>query len=467
MTVFDPYASIATLHRAYRSGEISPVEVIDTHLAREDRLEHKLMAYVTRYSDEAREMSQAAERAFGAGDGLPPLTGVPIALKDLVDMEGRIATGGSPERHDRISPSTAIIAERLLAAGAIISGKTHTVEMATGGWGTNEHMGTPWNPWDLKTHRTPGGSSSGSGVAVAAGYCPGAIGTDTGGSVRLPASWCGLVGLKVTEGMLPTEGILPLSSTLDTPGPMTRSVDDALIMFEVLRGVDPGRVNSELEANSGPHAAIRQPIDGLTLAVLPDSDRDGLDPEILEAYEKSVAALADLGASIVAKWVPPSWDGYSTLETLAIMSYEGYRFNKDIIDDENAKMDEWVKRRLVRGRSEFSDEIYQGALDKRIADQSEFRREFENIDAILTPTTLTPAIPLTEVDENGSPGRFTRAANHLALCSLSIPDGLTRSGLPTSLMITCHGGHELTALRIGKAFESTNLWGDRHPSNLD
>ena len=140
-----------------------------------------------------------------------PLHGVPIALKDLVDMQGRVTTGGSKVWKDRISPVTATLAERLIAAGMIVLGKTHTVEFAMGSFGTNTHMGTPRNPWDPAVHRTPGGSSSGSGVAVAAGLAPVAIGTDTGGSVRLPAAWCGVVGLKVTAGRISTYGVLPLS----------------------------------------------------------------------------------------------------------------------------------------------------------------------------------------------------------------------------------------------------------------
>ena len=467
MSDFDPYATITQLFRAYRDRDLSPVDVIEAHLERESRLEPKLKAYVTRYSDEAREKSRGAAQGLDAGDGMPPLAGVPIALKDLVDMEGRVTSGGSPERAKRVSPRTAAIATRLMSAGAIVPGKTHTVEMATGGWGTNEHLGAPWNPWDLETHRTPGGSSSGSGVAVSAGYCPGAIGTDTGGSVRLPAAWCGHVGLKVTEGVLPTEGILPLSSTLDTPGPMTRSVEDALLMFEILRGADPADVGKQLSARTGPFAEVQQPISGLTLAVMPDQERGEVDAEMLDAYDKAVDDLADLGANIVVMGVPKEWDGFSTRAVQLIIAYEGYRYNKDIIDDDDAKMDQWVKRRLVPGRSEYDDEMYQATLDQRAIDLAKFARDFEKIDAILTPATLTPAIPLTEVDEYGSPARFTRAANYLALCSLAIPNGFTKTGLPTSLMITCHGGRELTALRIGKAYEASHDWADRHPAGLE
>ena len=191
------------------------------------------------YAADARLAAEAADKAIRAGHAVGPLHGVPVALKDLVDLEGRVTTGGSKVWAKRVSAVTATLARRLISAGMIVLGKTHTVEFAMGGWGTNTHMGTPWNPWDATVHRTPGGSSSGSGVAVAAGLAPAAIGTDTGGSVRLPASWCGIVGLKVTVGRISTFGVLPLSTTLDTPGPMARSVEDAALLYRVLNGPDP------------------------------------------------------------------------------------------------------------------------------------------------------------------------------------------------------------------------------------
>ncbi len=467
MAVIDAYASIKFLHNAYRSGSLSPVQVVASHRSREERLEGKLKAYVTRYSEEAHQQAKEAEQQFASMHDAPPLAGILIALKDLVDIEGRITSGGSPERCNRISADTAIIAQRLMMAGAIISGKTHTVEMATGGWGTNEHLGTPWNPWDLEIPRTPGGSSSGSGVAVAAGYCPGAIGTDTGGSVRLPAAWCGLVGLKVTEGVLPVEGIMPLSSTLDTPGPMARSIDDALIMFEVLRGSDHSEVNTQLKETSGVFAAIREPVDGLVLAILPQDERNGIDPEVLAAYDIAVACLVGLGARTIDKAVPKAWDGYTTDMIQRIISYEGYRFNREILDNKNAVVDPWVKLRLISGRDKYTDDIYQTALTQRLYDHAEFQHAFKNVDAILTPSIPTAAIPLNKVDQLDGPARFTRAANYLGLCSLTVPNGLTQEGLPTGLMITCHNKQEITALRIGKAYEKANKWKDQHPGGLD
>ena len=218
---------------------LSPVDVVDAFLARVAAHNPKLHAFIEVYADDARLAAEAADKAIRAGHAVGPLHGVPIALKDLIDIEGRVTTGGTRVWRERRSAVTATLARRFFAQGMIVLGKTHTVEFAMGGWGTNQHLGTPWNPWDLGAHRTPGGSSSGTGVTVAAGMAPWGIGTDTGGSVRLPASWCGLSGLKTTIGRVSTYGILPLAPSLDTPGPMARSVEDAALLYSVMHGPDP------------------------------------------------------------------------------------------------------------------------------------------------------------------------------------------------------------------------------------
>src|SRR6266852_6017109 len=240
MTTIDPiWATVAELSRAFGARTLSPVDAVEALIGRIRRRNPALHAYIAVYEADARLAAEAADKAIRAGHRVGPLHGVPIALKDLVDLEGRVPTGGSQVWAERVSPVTATLAERLIAAGMIVLGKTHTVEFAMGSWGTNTHMGTPRNPWDLEVHRTPGGSSSGSGVAVAAGLAPAAIGTDTGGSVRIPAAWCGLVGLKTTVGRISTYGVLPLAATLDTPGPIARDVEDAALLLTVLQGADP------------------------------------------------------------------------------------------------------------------------------------------------------------------------------------------------------------------------------------
>ncbi len=240
-----PFTAGASLPPAHvLSSEIgarrlSPVDLVDALLERIRTRDPKLHAFVEVYAEDARLAAEGADKAIRSGHMIGPLHGIPIALKDLIEIEGKVTTGGSEVWRDRVSRCTATLARRLIAAGLIVIGKTHTVEFAMGGWGTNQHRGTPWNPWDPATARTPGGSSSGSGVAVAAGMAPWAIGTDTGGSVRLPASWCGLSGLKTTIGRVSTYGILPLSPTLDTPGPLARSVEDAALLYSIMQGPDP------------------------------------------------------------------------------------------------------------------------------------------------------------------------------------------------------------------------------------
>src|SRR5499426_3348818 len=293
MTQLDPvWATVAELSRAFGARTLSPVDAVGVLLERIRRRNPALHAYISVYESDARLTAEAADRAIRAGHRVGPLHGVPIALKDLVDLEGRVTTGGSKVWAERVSPVTATLAERLIAAGMIVVGKTHTVEFAMGSWGTNTHLGTPRNPWDLAVHRTPGGSSSGSGVAVSAGLAPVAIGTDTGGSVRLPAAWCGTVGLKVTAGRISTYGVLPLSSTLDTPGPLTRSVEDAALVFRVLNGPDPRDRQTLAWAPVDPVPELRRGVAGLRLGVLPDVERTGVDQEGLAAYDAAVEKLA-------------------------------------------------------------------------------------------------------------------------------------------------------------------------------
>ena len=212
------FLSVHTLVTDIAARRLSPVDLVDEYLGRIERLEPKLHAFVSVNTANARLAAEAADKAIRSGHAVGPLHGIPIAIKDLVEIEGEVAMGGTAARHDRIAPHTATLMRKLTAAGMINLGKTHTVEFAYGGWGTNQHLGTPWNPWDASTHRTPGGSSSGSGVAVAARMAPWAIGTDTGGSVRIPAAWNGMTGLKTTVGRISTFGVLPLSPTLRHPG---------------------------------------------------------------------------------------------------------------------------------------------------------------------------------------------------------------------------------------------------------
>src|SRR5215468_20671 len=311
MTTIDPvWATVAELSHAFETRTLSPVDVVDALLARIRRRDPALHAYIALYDADARLAAEAADKAMRSGHRVGPLHGVPIALKDLVDLQGRVTTGGSRVWAGRVSPVTATLAQRLIAAGMIVLGKTHTVEFAMGSWGTSTHMGTPRNPWDLAVHRTPGGSSSGSGVAVSAGMAPVAIGTDTGGSVRIPAAWCGIVGLKVTAGRISTYGVLPLSSTLDTPGPLARSVEDAALIYRALSGPDPRDPQTLAWTPVDPLPTLHRGVAGLRLAVMPDAERAGVDADVLAAYDAAVDTLAKLGGEIVRPALPNRFTDY-------------------------------------------------------------------------------------------------------------------------------------------------------------
>jgi aspartyl-tRNA(Asn)/glutamyl-tRNA(Gln) amidotransferase subunit A len=461
MTTIDPvWASVAELSRAYEARTLSPVDAVDALLAR-IRARPELHAYIAVYEADARLAAEAADKAIRARHRVGPLHGVPIALKDLVDMEGRVTTGGSKAWETRVSPVTATLAERAIAAGMIVLGKTHTVEFAMGSWGTNTHLGTPRNPWDLKVHRTPGGSSAGSGVAVAAGLAPVAIGTDTGGSVRIPAAWNGIVGLKVTLGRISTHGVLPLSFTLDTPGPLTRTVEDAALVYRALNGPDPRDPQTLAWTHDDPLPVMQRGVAGLRLAVLPDVERAGVDKEVLAAYDAAVDTLASLGAQLVRVALPHRLADYAAT-TGRIIGAEGYRYVGHLVDDETQPTDPHVRPRIQLGRT-ISARDYIVTLQERDAHRRAFAAALAGVDALLTPTAQTAAIPLDQVDQGGTAAHFTRPGNYLGLCGVAVPNGFTAGGLPTSLQILGHAGHEAMALRIAWAYEQATGFTSRRP----
>ncbi|HEV8680943.1 MAG TPA: amidase [Stellaceae bacterium] len=462
----DPsYLPAHRLAEEIAARRLSPVTVVEALLARIAAHDEKLHAFIAVYADDARLAAEAADKAIRSGHAVGPLHGVPIALKDLIDLDGRVTTGGSMVWRERRSPATATLARRLIAQGMIVLGKTHTVEFAMGGWGTNQHMGTPWNPWDLATPRTPGGSSSGSGVSVASGMAPWAIGTDTGGSVRLPASWCGLAGLKTTIGRVSTYGILPLAPSLDTPGPMARSVEDAALLYSVMHGPDPlDHRTLSAPPLADPLAGLKRGARGLRLARMPAGERDGVAAEVLAAYDAALEALGRLGAEIVDVALPCRFAD-ATVMVGRIIGSEAYQLIGDLVDNAALPIDDAVRPRIQLGRG-ISARDYLGAIAERDALKRRFLAALDDIDALLTPTTQTAAIPVASVDQSTTPAHFTRLVNLLELCALAVPDGFTQTGLPLSLQIICRPYDEATALRIGWAYQAATDWHDRHPPGL-
>ncbi len=429
---------------ALARSELSSAALVESLLERIAREDAKLHAFVSVYADDARTAAAAADAARGAGHAVGPLHGIPVAVKDIVDIEGRVTTGGSKVWDKRVSPVTATLVRRMLAAGMIVLGKTHSVEFAMGSFGTNRHMGTPWNPRDRSTHRAPGGSSSGTGVAVAAGMAPWGIGTDTGGSVRIPSSWCGITGLKTTIGRVSCHGVLPLSTTLDTPGPMARSVEDAALLYHVLSGDD---------ASPRLKAGVR----GLRLARMPAVERKGCEPEVLAAYDASLERLAGLGATIVDVPLPRAFAEMGAVVG-RIIGAEGYSFVGELVDDPSLPVDDDVRPRIQLGRG-MSAEDYLLTLREKDRIMREFEAALAEVDALLTPTTATVAPPIAAIDQSGTAAGFTRPFNLIEWCALALPNGSGAAGMPTSLQIACRGNDEATALRIGWACEQAGARG--------
>jgi len=448
-------ASAAELAQAIGSKTLSPVDAVDALLGRVGQLEPKLQAFTEVFAADARLAAEGADRAIRSGHAVGPLHGVPVVLKDLIDLDGRITMGGSAAHRARRAERTATIARRLIAQGMIVLGKTHTVEFAYGGWGTNQHLGTPWNPWDPETPRTPGGSSSGTGVAVAARMAPWGIGTDTGGSVRLPAAFCGLTGLKVTVGRVSTWGIVPLSTTLDTPGPLARTVEDAALLYEAISGPDPLDPATRGIAPDAPWSTLNRGVRGLRLGRMPAAEREGVAADILAAYDSALDLLARQGAEIVDVALPFRFSDCVAMS--GITNAEAYFVNGALAEDPASQLGDAVRARILAG-AKVSAQEYLGTLQRRAAMKVAYAAALEGIDALLTPTTESAAVALAEVDEAHLPSRFTRFGNLLDLCALALPDGFTAAGLPLSLQIVCRGYDEAMALRIGQTYQRATDW---------
>lgn len=455
-----PYPSLTALSEAFGQQTLKPSEVVRAQLARIAELDPSLGSYQAVYAEDALQAAKSADAAIATGQRIGPFHGIPFALKDIFDVSGRVTACGSLALKNRISAQSGTVVRRLIAAGGILIGKTKTVECAFGGWGTNQRMGTPLNPWDLAEARVPGGSSSGSGVAVASGLAACATGTDTGGSVRLPAAFCGLTGLKVSKDYLPTDGIYPLSHTLDTPGPMARSVADVALMLEVMRGTEGREIDQDLQQGSGMFAFDSAAVSGLKLGILDDRDRQVCDAEMLKSYDAAVDLLASLGAQIAVFTTPVRYSDMGDANG-AIIIFEGYGHHKALFEVAQNPMDEDVRKRMLAGRKMTAESHAQNLLERTTV-QAGFRVAIAEFDALLTPTVTEAAPRLTDIDQDVTPAHFTRPFNYLNMAALAVPMAPTRRGLPTSLQIVARDGHERLTLQIGAAFEAA-LDIQRHP----
>jgi aspartyl-tRNA(Asn)/glutamyl-tRNA(Gln) amidotransferase subunit A len=422
-----------------------------------------LRAFTEVYAKEARALAGACDTARASGFPLGPLHGLPIAYKDLCDIAGRIGTGGSRMLANRVATETSNTVERLTAAGMVPLGKLHMVEFAFGGWGTNPLMGAPWNPWDLNIQRVPGGSSSGAGVAVAARLAPAGIGSDTGGSVRIPCAFSGLVGLKVTFGRIGLSGTLLLSWTLDTIGMMARSVEDCALLLNTLAAPDrrdPTTLDQPLEDFT--LATRGGSIAGLRIA-MPDQGQfpEFMHGDVVAAWQAAGRTFESLGARVEPVHLP-DWYFELARPTGTIMASEAFSLHRDHIEDMSQAIGPTVRDRALAAKT-FPPGGDAEEIRRMHERRHAFAQWFDAYDAILMPTVGVPAIPLSQVDEASPiPNHLTRPANYLNLCSLAMPSGFS-AGLPISVQIVGKPYAEGTVFRLGKAWQCTarGFWDTR------
>ncbi|MGE5161485.1 MAG: amidase [Betaproteobacteria bacterium] len=455
----DPFATLAELSALLAREETSALELAESYLERIRRLDPGLHAFVRVDADLARRFARAADERRAGGLRLGPLDGVPVALKDLLEVEGFPTGVGSALWTQRTSTTTAAVVRHLLAAGMVPLGKTHMVEFAFGTWGTNPRLGTPRNPWDLATHRVPGGSSSGSGVAVAAGLAPAAIGSDTGGSVRIPAALNGITGLKTSGGLVSTEGAFPLSTTLDTIGPMTRSAADAALLAAAMLGGDAAARDFAALAARAPDASLA----GVRIAVLPaDQFPIAIEPGVAAGVETVARELRALGAEVTERRFPFDFDDLMRRNG-QLTAAEAWSVHRAYVEDERLPIGPGVRRRVLGGKA-ITAADYIDALAHRRAARLQWIDWMQSFDALLTPTVPMAACPVEAVDETATPlASFTRAGNYLDTCALSLPAGSTREGLPVGAQLLGRPGTDTTLLRIGIAFQHVTDWHRRAP----
>jgi aspartyl-tRNA(Asn)/glutamyl-tRNA(Gln) amidotransferase subunit A len=420
--------------------------------------------------------ARAAEAEIADGSWRGPLHGIPYAAKDLFDVAGEVTGAGTHLLAGNVASADATVVARLREAGMVLVGKTHTVQFAYGGVGINHDTGTPRNPWpgpDAEAH-VPGGSSSGSGVAVSAGLVPMALGSDTSGSVRIPASLCGVTGLKTTVGRVSRAGVYPLSATLDSVGPLTRSVTDAALVYGAIQGADPADATTLAQSPHAVTASLAEGVEGMRLAFVETWLFDGVDPEVEAAVRTTADVFRDLGAEVVSVEVPELDEVLGTPEMpqrARTVAAEACAVNRRFLEESFDKLDPVVSTRMRKGFDVTAVEFAE-AFDAWERIRRTFDERTTGIDAFLMPATPLPAHPVSEVDAtSASYATFnmqylanTSIGNRLRWCGPSVPCGFTEAGLPIGLMIQARAMEEHVALRVAADLQRSSDWHRRRPS---
>ena len=457
----DVLFTICELSRRIRDRSISPVELTHHCLVLIEKLNPSLNAYITVTAESALERARVAEREIFGGNYRGPLHGIPIGLKDILDTAGVRTTAGSALFKDRIPTEDAEVVRRLRCAGAIILGKQNLHEFAYGGSSMVSFFGEVHNPWDTK--RIAGGSSGGSAASVAAALGFAAVGTDTAGSIRLPAAYCGVVGLKPTYGRVSTRGVIPLSSSYDHVGPITNSVYDAALMLQVLSDHDSADPCADKPAPSLVSAFDELPAN-LRVGVPRGFFFDDLHPDVADASEKAIDIFRQLHAEIREVKLDVSTD-----RTLS--SAEAYAYHKAFVDRSPELYQPATLARIQSGANISAPDALRASRDLQ-ASRDAIRKIFDEVDVLLTPTVPIPPPPIADLREH--PGdlraqelmmlRNTRPFNVWGIPAISVPCGFTKGGLPIGLQLASAPWHGNVLLQAAHAYEQATEWHKRMPS---
>lgn len=457
------YLTIRQASELLQSRQLSPVELTKAFLDRIEAKNDQLHAYITILNDAATEQARAAEAEIQRGDYKGPLHGIPFALKDIYETAGVLTTSGSRKDKDRVPTEDATTAAKLKAAGGILLGKLHTYEYALGG----PDFSTPFlparNPWNVE--RITGGSSSGSGSAVASGLAMGAMGSCTGGSIRGPASLCGIVGLKATYGRISRAGVVTLSWSQDHAGPMTWTVEDVALMLQVLAGHDPKDPASSTAPVPNYSESLREDIKGLRIGVprhyffTPGPD---VSAEVVSITEKGLEALQELGA-IVEEVTIPSLPHFRAANSIIMLS-EAYAFHERNLKSRPQDYGDLVRARFRIGALFSGNDYVQAQRWRRVA-LREFADAMRSVDVLVTPTMTQPAAPFEGYDtfSIARGPSFTAPFNFTGMPAISVPAGFTADGLPVGMQIAGKPFDEPTVLRAAYTYQQYALWFERRP----
>jgi aspartyl-tRNA(Asn)/glutamyl-tRNA(Gln) amidotransferase subunit A len=442
------------------SGELSSVDATSMYLERIERLDGSIGSFWTVDSDGALEQARAADSARQDGRQLGALHGLPVALKDNIDTAGLRTTNGAAFFADRVPDTDAEVTRRLREAGAVILGKLAMHELAFGATSQNEHFGACRNPWDPE--RVPGGSSGGSGAAVAAGLCAAALGTDTGGSVRIPAALNCISAIRPTSGRISIRGVFPITWTLDTVGPMARSVADLAALLEVLAGYDPGDPFSVAAPTEPYRDAVGKDVDGLRIGVPRGFFFDDVDEDIVRLVDTAAEVLAAAGASVGEVDLPGADEAVEAATTMIRAEALGIHGPRLAVEPDRFGAD--ARRRLLLGESVTGVQYGEARQQARL-----WRRRvttlFGQVDVLLTPSTGTTAPPADAemIETTRRLVRLTYGWSLAGLPALSIPCGFSDDGLPVGLQLAAAPLQEATVLRAGAAYQQITDWHRREP----